>query len=174
MLKLTDDGAKITLQGQQQTADNGLFWFGSALLVGAVAVAMAMSLLPERLAIGALALLIIGSFIFNRQRLKHKKSMSGMISSGVLWVRNGELVHDNQGKREHIQLTAENRITLTGEQLEIADIDGTRKYHISGFDSIQEAKAAQAILEGQTFTKRHANIKMSNDSSVSESEKNNQ
>ena len=51
MLKLTDDGAKITLQGQPSTADNGMFWFGSALLIGAVAVAMAMSLLSERLSI---------------------------------------------------------------------------------------------------------------------------
>ena len=100
MLKLTDDGAKITLQAQPQAADNGLFWFGSALLVGAVAVALAMSLLPERLAIGALALLIIGSFVFNRQRQQRKKAMAGVISSGILWVRVGELVHDNQGKRD--------------------------------------------------------------------------
>lgn len=67
MLKLTDEGAKITLQGQPPAGDNGMFWFGSALLVGAVAVAMAMSILPERLAIGALALLIVGSFIFNNK-----------------------------------------------------------------------------------------------------------
>ncbi|KAA0915028.1 hypothetical protein [Psychrobacter sp. ANT_WB68] len=163
MLKLTDDGAKITLQGQPSTADNGLFWFGFALLVGAVAVALAMSLLPERLAIGALALLIIGSFVFNRQRQQHKKAMSGVISSGVLWVRDGEMVHDHQGKREHIHLTDGDKINLIGEQLQIVDCDDIRKYLISGFDNIQEATAAKAILQGQTLTKRHANIKMSND-----------
>ena len=113
MLKLTDDGAKITLQGQSPAADNGLFWFGTALLVGAVAVALAMSLLPERLAIGALALLIIGSFIFNRQRQQRKKTMSGVISSGVLWVRDGELVHDHQGKRAHIHLTDGDILLMT-------------------------------------------------------------
>ncbi|HAV46716.1 MAG TPA: hypothetical protein DCX43_00680 [Psychrobacter sp.] len=163
MLKLTDDGAKITLQGQSPAADNGLFWFGSALLVGAVAVALAMSLLPERLAIGALALLIIGSFIFNRQRQQRKKTMSGVISSGVLWVRDGELVHDNQGKREHIHLSAGDKITLVGEQLQIADCDDIHKYLISGFDSIQEATATKAILQGQALSKRHANIKMSDE-----------
>ncbi|WP_457857521.1 hypothetical protein [Psychrobacter pulmonis] len=163
MLKLTDDGAKITLQGQSPAADNGLFWFGSALLVGAVAVALAMSLLPERLAIGALALLIIGSFIFNRQRQQRKKTMSGVISSGVLWVRDGELVHDHQGKREHIRLSAGDKITLIGEQLQIADCDDIRKYLISGFDNIQEATAAKAILQGQALSKRHANIKMSDE-----------
>lgn len=163
MLKLTDDGAKITLQGQSPAADNGLFWFGTALLVGAVAVALAMSLLPERLAIGALALLIIGSFIFNRQRQQRKKTMSGVISSGVLWVRDGELVHDNQGKREHIHLSAGDKITLIGEQLQIADCDDIRKYLISGFDNIQEATAAKAILQGQALSKRHANIKMSDE-----------
>jgi hypothetical protein len=163
MLKLTDDGAKITLQDQPSTADNGLFWFGFALLIGAVAVAMAMSVLPERLAIGALALLIIGSFFFNRQRQQHKKAMAGNISSGILWVRAGELVHENHGKREHIQLIDSDKIILTGEQLAITDADDKRKYHISGFDNLQEAKAAKAILQGQALTKRHANIKMSTD-----------
>ena len=163
MLKLTDDGAKITLQGQSPAADNGLFWFGTALLVGAVAVALAMSLLPERLAIGALALLIIGSFIFNRQRQQRKKTMSGVISSGVLWVRDGELVHDHQGKRAHIHLSAGDKINLIGEQLQIADCDDIRKYLISGFDNIQEATATKAILQGQALSKRHANIKMSDE-----------
>ena len=163
MLKLTDDGAKITLQGQSPAADNGLFWFGTALLVGAVAVALAMSLLSERLAIGALALLIIGSFIFNRQRQQRKKTMSGVISSGVLWVRDGELVHDHQGKRAHIHLTDGDKITLIGEQLQIADCDDIRKYLISGFDNIQEATATKAILQGQALSKRHANIKMSDE-----------
>ena len=163
MLKLTDDGAKITLQGQPQALDNGLFWFGAALLEGAVCVALAMSLLPVRWSIGALALLIIGSFFFNRQRQQHKKATAGNISSGILWVRAGELVHDNQGKRMPIQLTESDTISLVGEQLEITDGDSKRKYCISGFDNIQEATATKAILQGQTLTKRHVNIKMSSD-----------
>ena len=163
MLKLTDDGAKITLQDQPPTADNGLFWFGSALLIGAVAVAMAMSLLPERLAIGALALLIVGSFVFNKRRQQRKKAMSGVINSGILWVRVGELVHDNQGKRAHIQLLDGDKVNLIGEQLQIVDSNNARKYHISGFDTVQEATAAKAILQGQALTKRHVNIKMSSD-----------
>ena len=122
-----------------------------------------MSLLPERLAIGALALLIIGSFIFNRQRQQRKKTMSGVISSGVLWVRDGELVHDHQGIRAHIHLTDGDKITLIGEQLQIADCDDIRKYLISGFDNIQEATATKAILQGQALSKRHANIKMSDE-----------
>ena len=168
MLKLTDDGAKITLQGQPPLADNGLFWFGSALLVGAVAVALAMSLLPERLAIGALALLIVGSFIFNRQRQQRKKAMTGIITSGVLWIRAGELVHDNQGKREHIHLAEGDKVSLAGEQLQIVDSSDNQKYHISGFDSIQEATAAKAILQGQALSKRHVNIKMCDDQNDAE------
>lgn len=167
MLKLTDDGAKITLEGQPQTADNGMFWFGFALLVGAVAVALAMSLLSERLAIGALALLIIGSFVFNKQRQKHKKAMSGMISSGTLWVRAGELVHDSQGKREHIRIADDDKVVLIGDELQIVDRHDVRKYSISGFESRQEATATKAILEGQALTKRHVNIKMSNDENPS-------
>lgn len=165
MLKLTDDGAKITLQSPPPSGDNGLFWFGSALLVGAIAVAMAMSLLPERLSIGALALLIVGSFFFNRQRQQRKNQLSGVINSGVLWVRAGELVHDNQGKREAIVLSAGDKITLFGEQLQIVDANDNRKYHISGFESNQEAAATQAILQGQALTKRHVNIKMNDNPS---------
>ncbi len=163
MLKLTDDGAKITLQGQPTAGDGGLFWFGAALFVGAILVAMAMSILPERLSIGALALLIIGSFIFNLKRQQRKKALSGVISSGILWVRAGELVHDNQGKREHIKLLEDDTVTLTGEQLQIVDANSVRKCHISGFDTEQEAKAAQAILQGQALNKRHVNIKMQSD-----------
>ena len=140
-----------------------MFWFGSALLIGAVAVAMAMSFLSERLAIGALALLIVGSFVFNRQRQKQKKAMAGTISGGILWVRTGELVHDNNGKREHIHLTDGDTAKLIGEQLQIVDASDSCKYHISGFDSVQEATAAKAILQGQALSKRHVNIKMNSD-----------
>lgn len=163
MLKLTDDGAKITLQGQPTSGDGGLFWFGAALFIGAIVVAVAMSILPERLSIGALALLIVGSFVFNIKRQQHKKALSGVISSGVLWVRAGELVHDNQGKREHIQLLDTDNITLHGEQLHIIDANEVRKCHICGFDNEQEAKATQAILQGRALTKRHVNIKMQSD-----------
>lgn len=162
MLKLTDEGAKITLQ-PSAISDDGLFWFGGALLVGAVVVALAMSLLPERLAIGALALLIIGSFIFNQKRQQYKKARIGMISSGILWVRAGELVHEHQGKRELIQLQANDKITLEGEQLQIITADDMRKYHIIGFDTAQEAQATKAILQGQALIKRHVTIKMNDE-----------
>ena len=163
MLKLTDDGAKVTLQEQLPSSDNGLFWFGAALLIGAVVVAIAMSLSSERLSIGALALLIIGSFVFNKKRQQHKKAMSGIISSGILWVRAGEMVHDNQGKRENITLIEGDKVTLFGEQLQIVGANNIRKYHISGFDNLQEAQATKAILQGQSLGKRHVTIKMNSD-----------
>ena len=160
MLKLTDNGAKITLHGQPAATDNGLFWFASALLIGAVGVAMAMSILSERLAIGALALLIVGSFIFNHKRQQRKKSVSKVISHGVLWVSANELVHENLGKRDTITLQAGDNVTVVGEQLEIVNTDHIIRYRISGFESLQEAKVTQAILQGQTLSKRHVNIKM--------------
>ena len=163
MLKLTDKGAKITLQRQSPTGDNGLFWFGAALLIGAIAVAMAMSVLSERLSIAALALLIVGSFFFNRQRQQRKKAMAGMINSGVLLISAGSLIHDDQGKRNAITLADGDKITLYGEQLQIVDANNVRKYHISGFDNSQEAQATKAILQGQTLDKRHVNIKMKSD-----------
>lgn len=163
MLKLTDDGAKITLQGRPAALDNRLFWFGAALLIGAVLVAIAMSLLPVRWSIGALALLIVGSFIFNQQRQKHKQAISGHINSGILWIRDGELVHDNQGKRAHIHLLEGDTIILNDKQLYIKDSSEVAKYQIGGFDNEQEARAAKAILQGQTLNKRQVTIKMNGD-----------
>ena len=84
-----------------------------------------------------------------------------MISNGTLWVRAGELVHDNLGKRDHIHLTDGDKIVLIGDQLQITDSSDIPKYQINGFESVQEAKAAKAILEGQALSKRHVNIKMS-------------
>ena len=122
-----------------------------------------MSLLSERLSIAALALLIIGSFFFNRQRQQRKKAIAGMINSGILLISAGLLIHDDQGKRITITLIDGDKITLFGEQLQIVDANNVRKYHISGFDNSQEAQVAKAILQGQTFNKRHVNIKMNGD-----------
>lgn len=160
MLQLTDDGVKIVLTGQPTATGGGLFWFGLALLIGAIGVAMAMSVLPERFAIGALALLIVGSFIFNISRQKQKKKQSAVIDSGVVWVRAGEFIHEAQGKKTHARLAAGDRIT-TGEQtLSISDASGNRRYQLAGFESAKEPQVMQAILEGQNLNKRHANIKM--------------
>ncbi|WP_350979954.1 hypothetical protein, partial [Shewanella sp. AC34-MNA-CIBAN-0136] len=67
------------------------------------------------------------------------------------------------GKRAHIQLLDGDKVNLIGAQLQIVDSDNARKYHISGFDTAQEATAAKAILQGQALGKRHVNIKMDDD-----------
>lgn len=163
MLKLTENGAKITLKGSAKPADNGLFWFGAVLLVGAVAVAVAMSLFPVRHSIAALALLVVASFVFNLKRQQQKKAQTGMIQGGILWVKSGELVHDCHGRREQITLSSDDNINQVNNQLSITDSQNAPKYQISGFDSEQEAAAAKAILQGQALQKRHANIKLQSD-----------
>lgn len=160
MLKLTDDGAQITLTGRSSAQGDGLFWFGSALLIGAVAVAMAMSLLPERLAIGALGLLIIGSFIFNWLRQQQKKKNLSNIHSGLLEVKAGSFVHQAGGSRQQISLAPGDRIELSGSTLCIFTASNELKSQISGFESEKEAQVMQALLKGQTFGKRNANIRM--------------
>ena len=60
------------------------------------------------------------------------------------------------------------KVSLAGEQLQIVDSSDNQKYHISGFDSIQEATAVKAILQGQALSKRHVNIKMSDDQNDTE------
>lgn len=163
MLKLTENGAKITLAGSPKSADNTLFWFGALLLIGAVAVAVAMSLFPVRHSIAALALLVVASFIFNLKRQQQKKAQSSIIQGGILWVTSGQLVHDCHGRREHITLSSDDNINQIDNQIRITDAQNVPKYQISGFDSDQEASAAKAILQGQALQKRHANIKLQSD-----------
>ena len=160
MLKLTNDGATITLARQTSVAADGMFWFGFALLVGAVAVAMAMSVLPERWALGALGLLVVGSFVFNYRRQKRNQLAAQQIDSGVLEVHQGGFVHRLAGKLNSVQLQADDCIKVDQSSLQIVDSHGEQKYHITGFDSDKEAQVMQAVLQGQQFTKRHANIKM--------------
>lgn len=159
MLQVTENGANITLSGKAQGGTDGLFWFGVALLIGAVGVAMAMSLLPERLAIGALAVLIVGSFLFNKMRHKQKIDNSH-ICSGILKVYSGGFVHNLLGKTQQVAVQPDNSISVTGTQLIICDDKGSVRYQISGFDSQKEAEVMQAILQGQSLSKRNANIKM--------------
>ncbi|SJM67681.1 MULTISPECIES: hypothetical protein [Psychrobacter] len=159
MLQVTDKGANITLSGKTGGQGNGVFWFAVALLAGALAVAMAMSLLPERLAIGALGLLIIGSYVFNRLR-ERQKGVQNHITSGLLKVQPGQFVHNQFGKTQHITLAADDTIEVVDTLLTITTVDGDTKCQVSGFDSQKEAQVMQAILQGQKFGKRNANIKM--------------
>lgn len=160
MLNLTDDGAKIILKGQSTPKGDGLFWLGSALLIGAVGVAMAMSLLPERLAIGALALLIVGSFIFNWLRQQQKKKTSLSISGGELMVRSGGFTHQGAGSPNRLAISPGDRIEVTGTQLVIFNERNQPKCQISGFESAKEAEIMEAVLNGQQFGKRNAKIRM--------------
>ena len=159
MLQVTDNGANITLSGKSTAKGDGVFWFGVALLIGALGVAISMSLLPERLAIGALAVLVVGSYVFNRLRNRQKDTQNH-ISSGLLNVQPGQFVHNQFGKTQHITVTSEDTIEVSGTSLTITTADGSTKCQITDFDSHKEAEVMQAILKGRQFGKRNANIKM--------------
>lgn len=160
MLQVTKDGANISLTGKATGYGDGLFWFGFALLVGAIGVATAMSLLPERLAIGALAVLIVGSFIFNRMRSKQNSSGQVQISAGLLKVKSGMFVHNIVGKTQQYRVEPNDTVLVESGTLKLLDGNGKTKCEVSGFETEKEAQVMQAILQGQQLNKRHANIKM--------------
>lgn len=160
MLQVTDNGVTITLSGQGSSQGNGLFWFASALLIGAVAVAMAMSLLPERLAIAALAALVVGSFVFNWYRQKQQVNKDILISQGVLEVRQGIFNYTQAGQRKRLIVNEGDQITIKGKQLMIYEPSGKLACQVTGFDDAKEAQVMQQVLQGQMPSKRHANIKM--------------
>ncbi|WP_227429060.1 hypothetical protein [Psychrobacter sp. I-STPA6b] len=160
MLKLTDKGAVITLAGHSDTTGDGMFWFGASLLIGAIAVAVAMSFLSDRLAIGALALLVVGCFIFNRRRQQYKQQTEKVIQSGKLVVRQGEFEHQLGNRSQCIQLNTGDTVLQQDQQLQVITAEGVQRYRILGFESAKEAEVMQAVLQGQQFGKRHAKIQM--------------
>ena len=154
MLQVTDSGVNITLSGQSNHQGNGLFW---------LAVAMAMSLLPERLAMTALAILVVGSFVFNWYRQKQQVSKDILISQGMLEVRP-DVFHDTQaGQRKRLLVKEDDQIMLKGKQLLIYEPNGGLACQVMGFDDAKEAKVMQQVLQGQQPNKRHINIKMQSD-----------
>ena len=163
MLQVTDSGVNITLSGQSNHQGNGLFWFASALLIGAVAVAMAMSILPERLAMTALAMFVVGSFVFNWYRQKQQVSKDILISQGMLEVRPGVFHYTQAGQRKRLLVKEDDQIMLKGKQLLIYEPNGGLACQVMGFDDAKEAQVMQQVLQGQQPNKRHVNIKMQSD-----------
>ncbi len=165
MLQVTDTGATITLTGKAAKGGTGLFWLGFAVLIGALGVAMAMSLLPTRLAIGALALLIVGSFVVNKVQANQKKSTHTLINSGILRVQQGRFVHIAAGHTHEVVVAPQDTITVEDTKVDntrllICDANGNIRQQVVGFESAKEAQVMQAVLQGQQFGKRNANIKM--------------
>lgn len=160
MLKVTDNGVSVTLNGKSVRSGNGVFWFAFALLIGAVAVAMGMSFLPRQLAILALLLLVVGSFIFNRMRQKQQQQTGVYINSGVVEATRGVLIYEGTRGSQRIRIKETDRIENHGSQLTVYDAKNQRKCHISGFEEVKEVDVMQKVLLGKTLSKRNAHIKM--------------
>ena len=164
MLKVTDNGLTITLVGDSARSgvwQGGLFWFASALMIGAVAVLMAMSILPERLSIGLLGLLVVGMFAFNWWRQRGEADTT-VIDYGILHVTNGAFEWQTVGKRRTIRLAPDDRIQISNSpvKLTVYNANGNSKQTIVGFELLKEAQVMQAVLEGKQLGKKLANIKM--------------
>ncbi|WP_434353120.1 hypothetical protein VH441_07965 [Psychrobacter sp. HD31] len=160
MLKVNDNGVTVTLTGKGVGSGNGIFMFAFALLIGAVAVAVGLSSLPRQWAIGALALLVIGMFVFNVLRGRQKQQKGMYLTSGVLDVRYGLVSNFNGGRRQDVAVLVDDKIVNHGKQLTIYDKEAQKKCHISGFESAKEAQIVEQILQGQKLGKRNANIKI--------------
>lgn len=160
MLKVNEHGVTITLNGS--STDSSLFWFAGILIAGAVVVAMAMILLSIKLAIGALAIFVVVSFIFNQ--IRQKKGNSLMISSGVLDVQKGLITYQEMNKKKKVIFLADDRIETQNMQLVIYNKTNDKKCQISGFEHAKELEVMKQILVGKALDKRNANIKIKPDS----------
>lgn len=159
MLKVIENGVLITLTGDASKQD-GVFLFGLLLLVGAVLVALAMVFLPTKWAIGALALLVVGSFIFNHWRQQQTQQSGQEIDSGVIQLTQGQLVHQQMGKQQTIILDAQDYVELNNDQLIIYSADKQKKCQVVGFETLKEAEVAKKVLQGKTLATKNTNIKL--------------
>lgn len=160
MLKINDNSISITLAGKGFANGDGVFIFAGALLIGAVAVAAAMSFLPRQLAMGALALLVVGMFVFNKLRQRQKQQKGVYFTEGVLDVRPGIITHSSAGRRKQVMVKKSDRLENHGMQFTVYDEQGQKKCHIAGFENAKEVEVLQQVLQGKMLDKRHANIKM--------------
>ncbi len=159
MLKVTEHGVTITLNGKPPT--DGVFWFASALLIGAMGVVVAMSVLPRGLAIGALALLVVASFVFNRMRQNQQQQKSAkLISTGVIDVQAGMISHNSGTVQDRIMVQTTDTFENHGTSLTVFDSNQQKKCHLSGFENAKEVEIVQQVLQGKSLSKRHATIKM--------------
>lgn len=151
MLSLTDNGVKIRLNAA--SSQGGLFWWALALVGLGVLVVVALALLPERLALGALAVFVVLCFVFNFVR--QKQAEVRVLSGGILWVQAGSFVHEELGQRTQVVVADGDQVDLFEGRLVIeCQNSAVRRYEVVGFDDEREARIMQAVLRGQGLDKR--------------------
>lgn len=147
MLRLTDEGAIITLNGKP-TFDMH-FLVGGVLLVGAIAIIVISMFAQVKITIGAIFLLACACLAWNY----HNRTKSIIINTGELTINSHQIIH---ATLTHT-LSKQAQINQCGDSLCIID---NKTIIIKGFADNRHAKIAYSILTGQRIGRRLVNVKM--------------
>ena len=149
MLKVVDDGVVIQLSGVQT---NPLLIPAAMLVVVALIVAIIAMTMPVKATIGAMAVLAVLIFVFNRykQRYQYEKT----IATGQITVKNRHFISAGHA----VKLSNDATIIVRHHTLTIKDLG--RVWHITGFDNEKECLIAQSVLEGKALQKREQPIRI--------------
>ncbi len=148
MLRLTDNGAIITLAGKAHR--DKLFLYNCLLMAAALIVIVISVLAPAKIALGAMFALGCGCFFWNRYR---QSKPSIVINAGELTLEPYKLSH----KKITHTLSAHAVIQDSEEELHI--VDG-KTIVIQDFADVRHKQVAHALLTGQPIGKRLVNIKL--------------
>ncbi len=157
MLKVTETGVTIGLQGQAVTPNKltQILWVGIAIAV--VGILMSFKLLS--VAIGSLMILlaIIASVVW--QAFNRKKQVPTLTGGELRLTQQGFSHHQDTNVTSY-QLLPSDSIEPTTDGMTIYNADGQTLYHITGFHDPKHIKIAQAVLQGKSIKAQGKAIKL--------------
>lgn len=157
MLKVTETGVTIGLQGQAVTPNKltQILWVGIAIAV--VGILMSFKLLS--VAIGSLMILlaIIASVVW--QAFNRKKQVPTLTGGELRLTQQGFSHHQDTNVTSY-QLLPSDSIEPTTDGMTIYNADGQTLYHITGFHDPKHIKIAQAVLQGKPIKTQSKAIKL--------------
>lgn len=144
MLTLSDDGVQITLMGSHSNA----LMVAVLMLVLAVGVALAITMLPSAYAILAVFGLACLCFWFN-----HHRKNNTVIATGQVWVKSGVIIYNGQ------KFVFDNpAVHISQDKLMIKS--SKKSLILQGFENPKEISIAKAVLLGQAVMGNKVAIKM--------------
>ena len=152
MLTVLDDGIKVHLTGRMPTLSNPLYLGSVLLLLLAIGLAIGLTVLNTKWAIGCMAGFAVLVFIFNHFR--QRASTHTHICSGTLIAKKQQFSTDTW----HIHLSADTKMRVTNMTLTICDHG--RVWQITGFDNQKEVLITQAVLQGQRYQTQQKHIRL--------------
>lgn len=146
MLKLTDDGVQITLEGNKKVS-----FLAAALVVVALMVALSIIILPVRWAILAVFVLAFLCFLFNRYRQK-----GVVIGAGKVLIKAFCVCYEGKDYVFSQSLSVDD----DRRGLRLTDGIPPKTVLIQGFASEKERQVAKAVLLGKGVVGNKVAVKM--------------